>query len=149
MAFKYLLVILVSTLAGTIAMTLTMYLYSYLMHRFTKVIHILGSMLVGEPNFYSPSKKALITGSVAHFGAGLVFSSLYFLLWNWGFFRINFPAAILIGAVGGLFGIGIWKGYLNVHERPPHISRQHYFIALFIAHVAFAVASINIFRVFL
>ncbi len=143
---RYFLITVLSGVFGTIAMTLFMYFYSFISHRFTKVIHILGNMLVGERNYYSPNKMAFIVGSIAHFGVGALFSFSYFLLWNWGVFKINLQDSIMIGAVSGVIAIVVWKGYLSVHSNPPKISQGHYFLALFLAHIVFGLVSVNVFQ---
>ena len=144
MDIKHFLITVFSGLVGTVAMTLIMYLYSYLSHSFTKVIHILGNMLVAERNYYTPSKSAITVGSIAHFGVGVLFSLSYFLIWNWGIFKINVQDSILIGAISGVVAIVVWKGYLSLHANPPKLSHFHYFIALFIAHIVFAVVSVYV-----
>ncbi|MEB2785446.1 DUF6789 family protein [Algoriphagus persicinus] len=146
MDIKHFLITILSGLAGTIVMTMIMYLYSYLSHSFTKVIHILGNMLVGECNYSSPSKNALIVGIRAHFGVGVLLSFAYFLLWNWGIFKINLEDSILIGAISGVVAILFWKGYLRLHSNPPKFSQLHYFLALFLAHIVFGMVSVNVFQ---
>tara|TARA_R110002020_G_scaffold254617_1_gene468370 strand:- start:54278 stop:54778 length:501 start_codon:yes stop_codon:yes gene_type:complete len=147
MDIRHFLITILSGIVGTIAMTLVMYLYSSLSKQFTKVVNILGNMLVGESNFYSPSKNAYIVGILAHFGVGVLFSFGYFLLWNWGIFKINLEDSIWIGVVSGLLAVIVWKGYLSVHSNPPQISQVHYFIALFLAHIVFGLVSVNVFQI--
>ncbi|MEB2776287.1 DUF6789 family protein [Algoriphagus sp. D3-2-R+10] len=146
MDIKHFLITILSGLAGTVVMTMIMYLYSYLSHSFTKVIHILGNMIVGERNYSSPSKNALIVGIIAHFEVGLLFSFAYFLLWNWGIFKINLEDSILIGAMSGVVAILVWKGYISIHSNPPKFSQLHYFLALFLAHIVFGMVSVNVFQ---
>ncbi|MEP1086699.1 DUF6789 family protein [Algoriphagus sp.] len=143
---KHFLITIVAGVAGTIAMTLVMYSYSYITKKFTMVIHVLGNLLVAERNYYSPSKNALIIGSLAHFGVGILFSFAYFLLWNWGVFRINFQDSILIGAISGILAIVVWYGYLRFHSHPPKFSKLHYFLALFISHIVFGIVTVNVFQ---
>src|SRR5690606_12899541 len=105
---RHFFITVLSGFAGTAAMTLVMYLYASLTKQFTKVIHVLGNMLIGESNYQSPTKRAMITGTIAHFGVGMLFSFAYFLLWNWGFFKINFQDSVLIGAASGIVAIVVW-----------------------------------------
>lgn len=146
MDFKHFLITILSGIAGTVAMTLVMYLYARISKEFTKVIHILGSMLSGDNNFTSPQNSTLILGTLAHFGVGVLFSFSYFLLWNWGTFRINLEDSILIGAASGVLAIVVWKTYFLLHDHPPLISQKHYFIALFLAHIVFGAVSVNVFQ---
>ncbi|MDR7131066.1 hypothetical protein J2X69_003425 [Algoriphagus sp. 4150] len=144
MDIKHFLITIFSGVVGAIAMTIIMYLYSSLSPSFTKVIHILGNMLVGERNYYTPGRNALIAGTITHVGVGVFFSFSYFLLWNWGVFEISLQDSILIGAISGAVAILVWKGYLSVHSNPPKFSQLHYFLALFLAHIVFAVVSVNV-----
>ncbi|MEP0712024.1 MAG: hypothetical protein ABJC55_08880, partial [Algoriphagus sp.] len=70
----------------------------------------------------------------------------YFLLWNWGVFRINFQDSILIGAISGILAIVVWYGYLRFHSHPPKFSKLHYFLALFISHIVFGIVTVNVFQ---
>ena len=147
MDINHFLVTILSGVIGTLAMTAFMYLYAYSTSHFTKVIHILGNMLVGERNYYSPTKSAFLVGMAAHFGVGILFSFAYFLLWNWGIFRIDLIDSILIGSISGVLAVVVWKSYLKLHTHPPQINLLHYFTALFIAHIIFAVVSVYVFRI--
>jgi hypothetical protein len=146
MDIRHFLITLLSGVAGTVAMTCFMYLYASLTHQFTKVIHILGNMVIGESNYNTPSRNALLIGTVAHFSVGILFSFAYFLLWNWGIFKIDLSDSVWIGVASGIVAIVVWKIYLSVHSSPPQNSHLHYFIALFLAHIVFAVVSVNVFQ---
>lgn len=146
MDFIHFMITILSGIAGTVAMTCVMYLYAVITKKYTKVIHILGSMLTGDESFRNPGKNSLIVGFLGHFGVGVLFSFAYFLLWNWGTFRINFEDSILIGATSGVVAIIIWKGYLTLHNYPPKISQTNYFMALFLAHIIFGIVSVNVFQ---
>ena len=146
MDFRHFLITVLSGFAGTIAMTCFMYFYSSVTHRFTKVIHILGNMVIAESKYEKPSRNALLIGTVAHFAVGILFSFAYFLLWNWGVFKIDFSDSVLIGVVSGFVAIMVWKIYLTVHSASPKLHEFHYFIALFLAHIVFAVVSVSIFQ---
>jgi ABC-type Fe3+-siderophore transport system permease subunit len=146
MDIKNFLITILSGMAGTVVMTLFMYLYSYVSHRFTKVVHILGNMLVGESNYKSPSTNAYIVGTVAHFSVGILFSLAYFLLWNWGIFRNNLEDSVIVGIISGVAAVVVWKSFLTLHSSPPQFSEINYFLALFLAHIVFAVVSVNVFQ---
>lgn len=147
MDIKHFLITVLSGVAGTMAMTLVMYLYTFFTQQFTKVIHLLDSLLAGNLDFKNPQKSTLMIGTIAHFGVGILFSFSYFLLWNWGVFQINFKDSILIGVVSGLLAIVVWKGYLSFHNQAPDISQTHFFIALVVAHLVFGIVSVNLFQV--
>ncbi len=148
MAFSNFLLTLISGLAGTIVMTIAMYLYGSVVHTDTRVVHILGAMITCR-TAQSPlrQKKVLITGSVAHTAVGVLFSLMYFLLWNWGIFDITFFDSIIVGAFSGILAVGVWKMYFVLHRNPPEISLPHYFAALFISHIVFGAITVNIFSI--
>jgi hypothetical protein len=147
MDLKHFMITVLSGIVGTLGMTVVMYMYAAITRHFTKVIHLLGSMLAGDPDFKEPGKNALIVGTLGHFGVGVIFSFAYFLLWNWGIFRIDFADSVLIGAVSGLVAIIVWKSYLTLHHQAPQISQTHFFVALFLAHLVFGMISVNVFQI--
>lgn len=137
-----------SGIAATVVMTIAMYSYTSLTKHFTKVIHLLGSMISGDQNFHSPRKSTLILGTLAHFTVGIIFSMSYYLLWNWGVFEITFLDSVIIGGLSGIVAIVVWKAYIKLHNYRPKISQFHYFMALFIAHIIFGIVSVNLFLIF-
>lgn len=145
MDIKHFLITVFSGIVATFIMTMVMYTYTALSNHFTKVIHLLGTMISGNQSFHSPSKSTLILGTIAHFAVGIIFSMSYYLLWNWGVFEINFADSVIIGALSGIVAIVVWKSYLKLHQFQPEISQIHYFIALFIAHIVFGIVSVNLF----
>ena len=144
---KNFIVAVLAGIIGTIAMTLTMYFYSYILGRNTKVIHVLGTMLTGGEESEENHKKSFVAGCFGHFGVGVLFSFAYFLLWNWGIFRINFADSIWVGILSGFVAIFTWMTYFKLHRSPPNISLIHYSIALFLAHIFFGIVTVNIFHI--
>ncbi|WP_460513970.1 hypothetical protein [Cyclobacterium sediminis] len=145
MDIKHFLITVLSGIVATAVMTIVMYIYTILFKHFTKVIHLLGCMISGDQKLHSPSKGALTLGTFAHFGVGVIFSMSYYLLWNWGVFEINFFDSVIIGGLSGIVAIVVWKFYLKLHHYQPEISQNHYFFALFIAHIVFGIVSVNTF----
>ncbi|AEL28041.1 hypothetical protein [Cyclobacterium marinum] len=146
MDIKHFFITVLSGIVATVVMTIIMYMYTTLFKHFTKVIHLLGCMISGDHNLHSPSKRTIILGTLAHFSVGIIFSMSYYLLWNWGIFEINFFDSVIIGALSGIVAILVWKSYLQLHQYQPRISQNHYFFALFIAHIIFGIVSVNIFQ---
>ncbi|MDO6436100.1 hypothetical protein Q4534_01720 [Cyclobacterium sp. 1_MG-2023] len=145
MDIKHFFITILSGVLATAVMTIVMYAYTALSKHFTKVIHLLGSMISGDQNIHTPSKSTLILGTLAHFSVGIIFSMSYYLLWNWGVFEINFVDSVIIGGLSGIVAIVVWKSYLTLHLYQPEISQFHYFFALFIAHIVFGIVSVNLF----
>ncbi|MFD2036692.1 hypothetical protein ACFSKL_17945 [Belliella marina] len=145
MDVKNFIIAVFSGVVGTIAMTIVMYIYSKIVHQNTKVVHVLGTMLTGGQDSQIDDKKIFWAGCVGHTGVGVLFSFAYFLLWNWGIFRINFEDSVWVGILSGLVAIVIWRTYFNLHRSPPAVSLNHYSIALFLAHIVFGIVTVNLF----
>lgn len=147
MALTNFLLTIVSGTIGTIFMTAVMYLYANLVGTDTKVVHILGSMVTGTTNKSEEGKgKKLTAGALGHLSVGLLFTLMYFLLWNWGVFEISWIDSFWVGAISGMIAIIVWRLYFALHLHPPKISLFHYFVALFVSHIVFGVVTVNIFR---
>ena len=148
MALSTFLLTILAGIAGTVIMTATMYLYARLSKANTKVVHVLGEMLTGNVRDSSSEKRKMLTvGTIGHFAVGVMFSLLYFLLWNWGYFQITLIDSLIIGAVSGSVAIIGWKFYLTMHQNPPKASFKHYAIALLISHVVFGVVTVICFQI--
>lgn len=148
MALTNFLLTIASGFAGTIFMTVVMYLYGKLSKNDTKVVHILGAMVTCSTDKHQKGKeKKLIAGALGHLSVGLLFTLMYFLLWNWGVFDITWIDSIWVGAISGTIAIIVWRLYFALHFHPPKISFLHYSIALFISHIIFGLVTVNIFRV--
>lgn len=147
MSIENFLLILLASLPGTIVMTSAMYGYGYLTRQNTKVIHVFGSMLTNRhSNRGTDMKIRLIFGAMAHFSVGFIFALVYFLLWNWGVFKIRVFDTLILGVISGIVAIAVWAFYLNFHATPPKVSGKHYYFILFIAHILFAGATIYAFH---
>lgn len=77
-------------------MTVIMYLYAKVFRTNTKVVHVLGIMTTGGMDSPINNKKIFFAGGTSHTAAGVLFSFAYFLLWNWGLFRINFVESFFL-----------------------------------------------------
>lgn len=138
--------IFIAGIIGTLTMTLGMYLFCSVTGKFTKVIHILGNMLVGESNYYSPSINAFIVGSIGHFGIGILFSCSYYFMWNVGYLHLTFISSAVVGFLSGCLAIAAWKVYLTLHSTPPKFSQRHYFLALLLSHIILGFVTIEMLK---
>lgn len=145
-----LLNIFISSIPGTIVMTLFMYFYSAFFKKETRVIHIFGSMITGDipARSVSGKGKSLIAGTVAHFMVGFVLAFTYYILIDMNVFVIRFADGLILGILSGIVAVIVWRAYIFLHFHPPRIEKAHYFIALFIAHIFFAVFTIYTFYFF-
>ncbi|MFW5886566.1 MAG: hypothetical protein ACOCUL_02300 [Bacteroidota bacterium] len=135
---------LVASIPGTTIMTCMMYLYQFILKKETRVIHIFGTMLTGgayKEGFISKHPKVVITGIIAHFSIGLVFSFFYWLILGINI-SLNFLEILYIGSLSGFAAIITWYSYFLLHRNPPEISIFHYAIALWIAHILFAAGTL-------
>lgn len=141
------LIAVFSGIIGTITMTVMMYLYAKVFRTNTKVVHILGTMVTGGMDSPIIKKKVLLAGGISHTAVGVLFSFAYFLLWNWGIFRINFEDSVWVGLLSGLIAVGVWRSFFFIHRSPPKLPFLHYAIALIAAHIVFGVVTVNLFHI--
>jgi hypothetical protein len=136
-------------IGGTIVMTAFMYLVNLFSNKRLKVVDILGTMLTGKTRAggtlsYSP--KAIVTGLVAHFTVGIVFALAYLGLWLLGVGGPYLLSSIIFGAVSGVVAVFVWRTFFFVHSRPPAIEINAYLVAIFFAHIVFAVEVVVCYR---
>ncbi|MDX2000905.1 MAG: hypothetical protein SFW35_00605 [Chitinophagales bacterium] len=132
-------------LGGTVLMTAFMYLASLIMNKRLKVVDILGTMLTGKTRQngqLSYTFPSILVGIIAHFSVGVVFSLAYLGLWKLGIGSPTLLSSILFGIVSGLVAIVVWRSFFFIHSRPPAVELRAYLIAIFIAHLFFAVETV-------
>ena len=139
----------IAGIGGTIMMTAFMYLVSLFTGKKLKVVDILGTMLTGKTRVngqlaYTP--KTIVTGLIAHFGVGVLFALAYLGLWHLGVGSPSFGSSIVFGVVSGVIAVFVWRTFFFVHTRPPAIELNAYLIAIFMAHIVFAIEVAACFR---
>src|SRR5690606_27585622 len=112
--------ILLSGIVGTIFMTAyiirksrqesELYLQPVLMN---KMIDRLNEFPIIRDKLTNPA------GWLLHFGAGISFVAIYWLIWRKSLKNISFEKMVLIGLISGVIGVVIWKIILEEHPKPP------------------------------
>ncbi|WP_187264767.1 hypothetical protein, partial [Pontibacter beigongshangensis] len=137
-----LLYITLAGLAATAALTAFMYLLTLLTRRVMKVIKILGTMLTNQTQAdgsLSGSIQATLTGTVAHYAAGILFALGYLALWDSGVGAPTAAWGALFGLGHGLLAMAGWYFLFMLHTRPPAINLRFFLLSLIFAHVIFGV----------
>jgi hypothetical protein len=138
-----------SGIAATVTMTLIMYGYAAISKHPTQVIHILGNMLTARGSYDSLDTKSGVIGSLFHLGTGVFFTLSYYLLWISDVIDFSWMDGLFLGIGSGILAIAGWWLYLTCHHQAPPLSFKHYFAALFLAHLVFALTAVAVFRGFL
>jgi hypothetical protein len=144
-----LILVLASGIAATVTMTLFMYAYAAVFGKMTQVVHILGNMLTARLRFQSLDTKSGLVGTVFHFGVGVLFTLNYYLLWSSELISFSWVDGVILGIISGILAIIGWGFYLICHHHAPLISFKHYFTALFLAHMVFALSAVAVFKLYL
>jgi len=76
------------------------------------------------------------TGWIFHYAVGLGFAPVYHFLWDKSI-HPSITSGVLLGAVNGAVGIGIWSTVLQAHPSPPYIDRKAFYRHLIFAHMVF------------
>jgi hypothetical protein len=127
--------ILSGTVVGTSAMTMFSYAASEKKNKQFKEPVLLGKLI--ERLFSQPKGASEFEGWLVHYAVGALFTTLYEKAWTNTKLKPCASSALILGAVSGLIGMGVWKKTLELHPNPPHADRDKYFKHLFAAHLVF------------
>ena len=75
-----------------------------------------------------------------HF-VGFVCVVIYHLLWTYTEVEVTWLSAVVMGAISGLVGIGIWIYTFVIHPNPPKVDFFGFFAQLFFAHIFFGLGA--------
>jgi hypothetical protein len=127
--------VLSGALAGTSAMTLYSYVLSSKKNKQFREPELLAILL---KRLFPESKKSTtqMEGWILHYGVGLLFTAVYDRIWR-KTKGPSLPSSLLLGAISGLIGIGVWKKTFDLHPDPPSIHFKKYYGHLFVAHLVF------------
>lgn len=84
-------------------------------------------------------KQSQALGWLGHYGAGLLFATVYVELWRRRRPRSSIKTNLLAGGISGLVAVAIWKTTFSLHPLPPRLSFNKYYAQLVPAHMVFAV----------
>ncbi|HZV68437.1 MAG TPA: hypothetical protein VFG10_02805 [Saprospiraceae bacterium] len=129
-----------SALTGTAFMTLFSYLVSDSKNKNFREPDVLANLLRSLfPDF--DKQHATVAGWSSHLAAGILFTTLYDLIWENTKIKPNLVSGLLFGAASGLVGILIWKISFEAHPHPPIKDLKTYFGHLMLAHLVFGASS--------
>jgi hypothetical protein len=129
-----------AAVTGTAAMTAGSELMSLLFkENFSEPDHLETMISRVAPHLSEHAKK--IAGWGAHLAMGFVFATVFVELWETKKIKHNFKNALILGTVGGVLGLLIWKGTFKAHPLPPFINYGHYYLQRIPAHIIFSVAA--------
>lgn len=138
--------VFIAAVAATTAMTLFSYIYSAAVRRPFREPELLNLLLDRwAMNTRGPSKSSLI-GWFIHYGVGLVFMGVFYVVWQVTELDLKIGTGALMGFLAGIVGVVGWHLAFKIHPNPPELTLTHYYIHLILAHVVFglgAVVSIN------
>lgn len=143
---QLLLALGLGTVAGTTLMTIFSYGVSRLRNRqFTEPI-LLNRLLCGFGILKEYQVEKSIAGWIIHYAIGLLFISIYYVVWSRTRFDPTFSTAFVLGCFSGFAGIFGWSILFKIQSAPPNIRVSEYFAQLFVAHVIFAMTATGAFR---
>lgn len=82
-----------------------------------------------------------LDGWLLHYAAGIFFSTIYDRIWKETKLKPALSTGMVLGAISGLAGIGIWDIILRIHPDPPELDKKEYYRHLMAAHVIFGVSA--------
>jgi len=140
--------IIIAGIVGTTFMTL----YSYLKAKKENqeyVEPILINKLIDNSKILPPISDEEIhpAGWLLHYGTGIGFVSLYYLLWKRALTKPTLLKIFILGSLSGLAGIVVWKSLFMQHDRPPQNYRYGYYRQLLIAHLVFTFSALPTYKV--
>lgn len=134
------LIIIISAFTGTTFMTITSYFLTYIFNTQFKEPVILCELLENTAwagsGFFN-----VVAGWLLHYGAGIGFVIIYYLLWNFSGVQPSFLNGGLLGLASGFFGVGVWWTVFKTHQNPPSINLNGYFIHLVGVHIIFGLGA--------
>lgn len=107
-----------------------------------RISGILGTMLTLETQrdgTLSDSRRAQVVGVTGQYILGIVFTIIYWHLWNNGIGDPRASSVIFLAILSGIAGMVLWKIFLGFHPYPPAIRTNLYQLCLFGAHFVFAI----------
>src|SRR3954465_8823720 len=115
------LIIIIAGITGTLLMTGAMYLLSAVTGQNYKVVGILATMVTN----HTTRKKGLtkftsdiLMGVVLHYLIGIMFSFVYFYLWETGHVYPGIKSSIIFGLLTGIVAIVFWSSFIYLHPNP-------------------------------
>ena len=138
--------IIIAGAVGTTIMTLYSY-YRSKKERQQYVEPVLLNKLINR----SKMLPATITdnhpaGWAAHYGAGILFVTMYYILCRNTLQRPTPVKSLAIGSASGIIAVAMWETTFILSPNPPANNRYGYYRQLFIAHIVFTCFALAAYR---
>jgi hypothetical protein len=82
-------------------------------------------------------KRKILKAWTIHYVIGILFTSLYHLLWKNKKSNPQIIEGSLLGGISGIIGILVWRSVLNSLMILRPVYRKSYYMQLFLAHIIF------------
>jgi len=131
---------IIAGITGTILMTAFIHAWTYLTGFEYRVPNILGTLITMSTK---PSGKlsehmpVIITGYFFHFLTGILFSFIYYFLWDYYLGQPEWADILLLGCASGFAAVAIWYNLLRLHPLTPRLKRKSYLLLVFLGHFVF------------
>lgn len=145
---NFMLIILLSAFIGTTLMTIFSYSFSYVFNKQSKEPILLNKLLKSS-TWFSKGSINRAAGWVLHYTVGIVFVTIYYLLWNFAGVQPTLFNGSLLGFISGVFGVGTWWIIFKIHRRPPAINKTGFFPHLIVGHIIFGIGATASYLLFL
>tara|TARA_A100000171_G_scaffold53080_1_gene76413 strand:- start:1066 stop:1500 length:435 start_codon:yes stop_codon:yes gene_type:complete len=133
------------SLVATLAMTLFSYALSYLTKSKFEEPQLLNLLVSRHKRLKYLTSREHIIGWALHFGIGLVFVILFYVVHKLFDVSITYSFGAFFGFIAGIAGVLGWQILLYIHPDPPDFNRKLFFIQLIIAHIIFGLTIITIY----
>jgi len=135
------IIIIIAGITGTLLMTGAMYLLSAVTGQNYKVVGILATMVTNHTTHKKGLTKFtsdILAGVVLHYLIGIIFSFVYFYLWQTGHVDPGIKSSIILGLLTGIVAMVFWSSFIYLHPNPPSIPVFTYVLLTGVAHVLFS-----------
>lgn len=134
--------ILLGAIIGTSLMTIFSYIVAEVSEKEFKEPVLLNHLITQSSKLGIAANSMKFLGWILHYGMGLCFLVIYYLLWKYTFLEPTFLYGAMLGFISGLVGITIWKWIFSTHSNPPQINMKEYLLHLLIAHIVFGIGAV-------
>jgi hypothetical protein len=135
------ILVLFSAIVATTAMTIFSYVYSTVANKSFREPELL-NMLIGRWSSASGTiSKTSFIGWIIHYLVGIVFTAVFYVLWEVFGFEANLLSGVILGFLAGVVGAVGWQFTFWIHPNPPALSFKQYYFHLILAHIVFGIGA--------
>lgn len=138
--------IIFSSSVATGLMTLYSYWHSHHFNKQFKEPQLLTKLLSTKGRGLDLKTNSTRKGWAAHLVTGILFTFSYWKMWEKHKIKPGMWHGLVIGAVTGVFGGGIWKITFDMHPNPPKRDFKSFYRHLIVAHIIFGLSNVKVYR---